>query len=198
VTSSVLLEHSAAQMCVFGREFGSDSEQGEASAAATPATSCRLGRLLSAVAAWVGQANSPAAQAALAAAAGGDLQWFRDQLQSLEAAQLQPWDSVTDASLKALVHQLQATGGMLAALAVPHFCNNPACGNLSAGTDLQLVSGRSCLCGGCRTARYCGRACQRQAWSRHKPVYEALAAAAAAATATAAAGTDTAAAVGEV
>ena len=83
--------------------------------------------------------------------------------------------------LAGLVQQLQETGRMLTSIAVPHFCNNPACANLSGPTEVQLVSGRSCVCAGCTAARYCGRACQRAAWKQHKPVCEALAAAAAAA-----------------
>jgi hypothetical protein len=79
------------------------------------------------------------------------------------------------------VQQLQATGGMLCNIAVPHFCNNPACWNISGATEVQLVSGRSCICAGSCTARYCGRDCQRAASKQHKPVCKALAAAAAAA-----------------
>jgi hypothetical protein len=39
------------------------------------------------------------------------------------------------------------------------------------------VGGRSCICAGCRTARYCSRDCQRQHWKQHKPGCKALAAA---------------------
>ena len=67
---------------------------------------------------------------------------------------------------------------MLSSVAVPHFCNNTSCANLTGPTDVQLVSGRSCICAGCRIARYCGRARQRQAWPQHKAVCKALAAAA--------------------
>jgi hypothetical protein len=138
--------------------------------------------LVSAVLAWVGSVTSEAAHTALAAAAGGDLQQFRQQLEALSAAQqVVRQEGVTDASLAALVQQLQETGVMLSNIAVPHFCNNPACVNISGATEVQLVSGRSCICAGCHTARYCGRVCQRQAWQQHKPVCKALAAAAAAA-----------------
>lgn len=74
---------------------------------------------------------------------------------------------------------LQGVGCALAALAMPHACNNPCCRSLEGASELQLVGGRSCSCAGCRTARYCGRACQRQHWRQHKPVCQALAAAAA-------------------
>ena len=75
---------------------------------------------------------------------------------------------------------LHATGLTLCSFAVPCMCNSPDCINVSGLSELGLVSGRSCLCGGCRVARYCDRACQRSAWKRHKPVGAALAAAAAA------------------
>jgi hypothetical protein len=85
------------------------------------------------------------------------------------------------AVLQAAQEQLQAAGRVLACFATPHACNNPACANLSGPSEAQLVGGRSCICAGCRTARYCGRVCQRAAWRQHKPVCNALAAAAAAA-----------------
>jgi hypothetical protein len=83
--------------------------------------------------------------------------------------------------LKDIQVQLQAAGRVLACFAVPHACNNPACSNLGGASEAQLVGGRTCICAGCRTARYCGRACQRVAWRQHKSVCKALAAAAAAA-----------------
>jgi DNA polymerase III psi subunit len=133
---------------------------------------------------WVVGVTSSLASAALAAAASGGVQQFRQQLEALSAAQQAVRDGVSDASLSdasltALVQQLQATGLMLSSVAVPHFCNDAGCVNISGPTDVQLVSGRSCMCAGCCTARYCGRGCQRQAWPKHKPVCKALAAAAA-------------------
>jgi hypothetical protein len=121
----------------------------------------------------------PAARAAVAAAAGGDPQQASQRLQALSAAWQAAGEGLNHTSLAALVQQLQGAGVMLSGIAVPHFCNNPACGNISGPTDVQLVSGRSCLCAGCRTARYCGLGCQRSAWQQHKPVCKALAAAAA-------------------
>ena len=74
--------------------------------------------------------------------------------------------------------QLQAAARILVSFAVPYVCNNPACSNVAGPSEAQLVGGRSCICGGCRTARYCGRACQRAAWRLHKPLCNALAEAA--------------------
>jgi hypothetical protein len=87
--------------------------------------------------------------------------------------------SAAVAVLQAAQEQLLTANRVLACFAIPHACNNPGCGNLTGPSEAQLVGGRSCICAGCRTARYCGRACQRAAWRQHKPVCKALAAAAA-------------------
>jgi hypothetical protein len=87
--------------------------------------------------------------------------------------------------LKDIQVQLQAAGSVLVSFAIPHACNNPACGNMCGPSEAQLVGRHSCICAGCLTARYCGRACQRAVWRQHKPVCKALAAAAAAAAAAA-------------
>jgi hypothetical protein len=107
-------------------------------------------------------------------------------LQQVEAATRAISDVGPDTTgVLAAVQQMQAAGSALCSFAVHSLCNNPSCANLSGLTEVGLVSGRSCVCGGCRVARYCGRACQRAVWKQHKPVCAALAAAAAA---TAAAG----------
>lgn len=115
--------------------------------------------------------------------AGYDVGSLVQQLAQLLAARDAAASSCTDATLTELVRQLQAAGSGCAALATPIFCNNPACDNLAGPSDVALVSGLSCVCGGCLTARYCSRACQRVHWKQHahKPVCKALAAAAAAA-----------------
>jgi hypothetical protein len=87
------------------------------------------------------------------------------------------------AVLQAAHEQLLAASRVLACFAIPHACNNPACRNTYGPSEAQLAGGRSCICAGCRTARYCGRACQRAAWRQHKPICKALAVAAAAASA---------------
>jgi hypothetical protein len=134
------------------------------------------------VSSWCDSVTSPAALAAVAAAASGDPQQFRQQLEALSAAQAAlRQEGVGDVSLAVLVQHLHATGMMLSSIAVPISCNNTACVSVIGPTEVQLVSGRSCICAGCRTARYCGRACQRQSWGKHKPVCKTLAAAAAAA-----------------
>jgi hypothetical protein len=38
-------------------------------------------------------------------------------------------------------------------LPMPWLCNNPRCSNLSVVSELQLVGGKACVCGGCRLAR---------------------------------------------
>jgi hypothetical protein len=92
---------------------------------------------------------------------------------------LDSFGNAASAVLKDVQQQLQAAGRMLAYFAIPYACNNPACGNVGGASEAQLVGGRSCICAGCRTARYCGKACQRAAWRQHKPVCKALAVAAA-------------------
>jgi hypothetical protein len=61
--------------------------------------------------------------------------------------------------------------------AVPHCCNNPGCSNLAGPSELAIVSGKSCICGGCQVARHCGKSLQKAHWKQHKPVCEMLQAA---------------------
>jgi hypothetical protein len=53
-----------------------------------------------------------------------------------------------------LVKQLQDTGEAICAkLPVPWMCSNPHCTCLAGVSELQLVGGKACVCGGCRVAR---------------------------------------------
>jgi hypothetical protein len=117
------------------------------------------------------------------AAAGYPVQATLQQLDATLAAMGAPAAaSAADSALVAysgLVRELMALGVALSSLAIPHACNNPSCSNMVGKTELASVSGRSCLCAGCLTGRYCSRVCQKQQWKQHKPVCKALAAAAA-------------------
>jgi hypothetical protein len=87
-------------------------------------------------------------------------------------------------AVEQLAASLQQLGQVLTNLAVPYCCNNPSCRTVSGPTEQSTVGGRSCICAGCLTARYCGRSCQRLHWKQHKPACKALAACSAAAAAT--------------
>jgi hypothetical protein len=116
--------------------------------------------------------------AAHLARAGYNLQPLLEQLDSMTAALGQTVgasDTQPAGQLQALQVQLSAFGGLLTALAHPYACNNPDCANLSGASELRLVSGHSTKCSGCKTARYCCKACQVQHWQRHKPVCKAQA-----------------------
>jgi hypothetical protein len=93
--------------------------------------------------------------------------------------------AAASAAYAGMCQQLQALGTVLNTLPMPYAFNSPACVSMLGPSELAAVSGRSCVCGGCRVARYCSRACQRAAWKQHKPVCQALSAAAAGAAATA-------------
>jgi len=82
------------------------------------------------------------------------------------------------AAVADLVQQLQQLGEALNTLPHPHACNNPHCSTTSSPSDVQLVSGKSCLCAGCLSARYCSRACQKQHRKQHRAVCKARGAAA--------------------
>jgi hypothetical protein len=84
-------------------------------------------------------------------------------------------------SFRSHSQQLEQAGRYLTALPTPCACNNPDCADVSNNSEQQLVNGKSCICGGCKVARFCSRKCQKAHWKAHRPVCKALAAAAAAA-----------------
>jgi hypothetical protein len=127
------------------------------------------------VVAWLAQGSN----AQEADVLGYDSVSLQQQLQDLQAAEdLLTADDVeqTVELAPAVVQKRQAAGLSLTAFAIPHACNNLSCSNVSGPSEAQLVGGKSCICAGCVTARYCGRTCQKQHWKQHKPVCRALAA----------------------
>jgi hypothetical protein len=99
------------------------------------------------------------------------------QLQQLTAAHKAAWEigSADPGPFEALAWQLQQTGKALCGLAVPGFCNNPACVNISRNMEASLVCGHTTKYSSCRTARYCSRACQVSHWKQHRPMCKGLA-----------------------
>jgi hypothetical protein len=76
-----------------------------------------------------------------------------------------------------LSQQLASFGADLcAAVPVRCCCNNPCCSELSEGSELELVSGKSSRCSGCKHARYHSAACLKAHWKQHKLVCKAIAA----------------------
>jgi hypothetical protein len=73
-----------------------------------------------------------------------------------------------------LIRHLQVAGACLNDMPFSWGCNNPACSNMTGPSELQLVKGKVHSCKGCRTARYCGRACQVAHWKQHKRACKAL------------------------
>jgi hypothetical protein len=80
------------------------------------------------------------------------------------------------AALAALGQQLEMFGAAVCAqLPVQQCCNYHLCCNVAKHSELELVSGKSCVCGSCKTARYCSTACQKAHWHGwHKPVCKRL------------------------
>ena len=148
----------------------------------------RLVLHLSGMQGWLA-AGSTCEQLACAGYAPGAVQQQVEQmLATCHALRDNPPDT---AAVLTAAQQLQSTGLAMCSFAVPCMCNNPGCTSMAGLSELAAVSGRSCICAGCRVARYCGRACQRAAWKQHKPVCGAISAAAADAAGTGVAGAGT-------
>jgi hypothetical protein len=123
------------------------------------------------------------------AAAGFNLQPVQEQLVALQQVARDTYTRLpnhTDAAEPAdvaqglvvdFVQQLRVFRDAASSIPVPDFCNNPDCATARGQSEAELVLGRSCMCGGCCVAHYCGRACQRLHWACHKPACKALAAA---------------------
>jgi hypothetical protein len=74
-----------------------------------------------------------------------------------------------------LIEALVSAGQALSMFAVPHCCNNPSCSNTVGPKEASIVSGKGCICAGCKVARYCGKPCQAAHWKvAHKPVCKML------------------------
>jgi hypothetical protein len=82
------------------------------------------------------------------------------------ASVLQQLEQLEQLASLQVAQELQSTGLALCSFAVPCMCNNPGCMSMAGLSELAAVSRRSCICAGCRVARYCGRACQRAAWKQ--------------------------------
>jgi hypothetical protein len=90
----------------------------------------------------------------------GDPAWpqlrclFPQQI-SRQKSSMGVWKAVQASGvLQSVSQQMSAVGlAMCAELPVPWCCNNPDCTNMAGVSELQLVGGESCVCGGCRVAR---------------------------------------------
>ncbi|KAF6235935.1 hypothetical protein COO60DRAFT_1469746, partial [Scenedesmus sp. NREL 46B-D3] len=83
------------------------------------------------------------------------------------------------AFLGELPRQLEQFGvAVCCQLPIAWWCCNPACKQLQGVSEQALVAGRGCVCAGCRTARFCSRACLEQCWKhQHRRVCKRIAAA---------------------
>jgi hypothetical protein len=120
--------HSAALVCIPGLRPG-QAPPGDL-----------LESLVATVWEWVGGIEAPAALAQLKAARCAPHQLQR-RLQALLSAQQGTQQNLKEASLTALVQQLQATGKRLSSIAVRHFCHNPAYENLSGPPEVSAGVG---------------------------------------------------------
>jgi hypothetical protein len=135
--------------------------------------------------AWL-SAGSHASQVA---AMGYDIDGMKERLDSaattsrLVDMSLRVGSDDAVVTLPMLLEQVQSVGIALTSFAHPLACNNPLCSNAMGPSESALVQGKTSRCSGCRSARYCGKACQVSHWKQHKHVCKRLAAAATAAAA---------------
>jgi hypothetical protein len=55
-------------------------------------------------------------------------------------------------------------------------CNNPSCGRFEGLSEMQGVSGKGRVCGGCKVARYCCKECATAHWKAgHRAVCKRIA-----------------------
>jgi hypothetical protein len=94
--------------------------------------------------------------------------------EALAACYPRAFEAAGSGNVEVLIGALEAVGRACSVFAVPYFCNNPGCSNLAGTSELSIVSGKGCICGGCQVARYCGRGCQKAHWKQHKPVCKML------------------------
>jgi hypothetical protein len=88
--------------------------------------------------------------------------------------------AVVDERVGGLIKALTSVGEVLSMFAVRHCCNNPGCSNTAGLSEASIVSGKGCVCAGCKVARYCGKPCHVAHWKvAHKRVCKVLAAASA-------------------
>ncbi|KAF6253319.1 hypothetical protein COO60DRAFT_429511 [Scenedesmus sp. NREL 46B-D3] len=101
----------------------------------------------------------------------------QQQLQQQQAAALQQLQSLQGAAglagaVGSSAQQQQQLRDFAQAVAaripLSTACNNPGCVSLAQRSELVLVGGKSCVCGRCRAARYCCKACQVEHWRWHK------------------------------
>jgi hypothetical protein len=94
-------------------------------------------------------------------------------MQAMHAANIQGQGG----QLLPLSQQLSSFGAALcAAVPVRCCCNNPGCSELGEASELELVSGKSSRCSGCKLARYHSAECLKAHWQDHKLVCRAIAA----------------------
>ena len=98
--------------------------------------------------------NSSSSSSKDSANTEGSLPAQASEQQQACAAVLQRLQPLLDGALLQLQQQLVAIGVEVCdAIPLPWLCNNPHCVNLECGSELMLVGGKGCVCGGCRVAR---------------------------------------------